>query len=362
MLSGNLDGKKTATRYGENLMDSFESSTVTITGGTGSFGKTMAQRLLNDGVSEVRIFSRDENKQDEMRNELVDERLRFFIGDVRDFSSLETAVRGADYVFHAAALKQVPSCEFFPMQAVATNISGSENLLKASFEANVKSVVCLSTDKAVYPINAMGMTKALMEKIAQSYARNYLESQTRVAITRYGNVMMSRGSVIPLFIKQIRQGLPVTVTDPTMTRFLMSLEDSVDLVKFAFKNASTGDLFVKKAPGCTVETLINAIALLEGKKSNLKIRNLGIRHGEKHAEALLGAEERSKAKDLGDFFQVPLDSRSLDYQIYFEKGQESISNNDSYTSSSTVQLSVDEVANLIAKLPEYKKFGNATAS
>ena len=360
MPGGIQSGSRGSTRLRGDMVNAFDSSTVTITGGTGSFGKTMAQRLLRDGVSEVRIFSRDENKQDEMRNEIVDERLRFFIGVVRDFSSLETAVRGADYVFHAAALKQVPTCEFFPMQAVATNISGSENLLKASFEANVKSVVCLSTDKAVYPINAMGMTKALMEKIAQSYARNYLDSQTRVSITRYGNVMMSRGSVIPLFIKQIRQGLPVTVTDPTMTRFLMSLEDSVDLVKFAFKNATSGDLFVKKAPACTVETLIQAIALLEGKQSDLMIRSLGTRHGEKHAEALLGSEERSRAKDLGDFYQVPLDSRSLDYQIYFEKGQESNTDVKPYTSSNTVQLGINEVAHLIAKLPEYKKLSDAS--
>ena len=270
------------------MLDNLSSSVVTITGGTGSFGSTMARNLLNDGVSEVRIFSRDENKQDLMRNEFKDERLRFFIGDVRDPLSVENAIRGSDYVFHAAALKQVPSCEFFPMQAAATNVSGSSNVIEASFKTGVKTIVCLSTDKAVYPINAMGMTKALMEKVAQSYARSYTQSGTKIAITRYGNVMMSRGSVIPLFINQIRNGLTVTVTDPTMTRFLMSLQDSVDLVKYAFTNSNSGDLFVKKAPGCTVETLIEAIAKIEGKKGKIEIQRIGVRHGEKQNPAGLG--------------------------------------------------------------------------
>jgi len=309
-------------------------------------------------VSEVRIFSRDENKQDLMRNEFKDERLRFFIGDVRDPLSVENAIRGSDYVFHAAALKQVPSCEFFPMQAAATNVSGSSNVIEASFKTGVKTIVCLSTDKAVYPINAMGMTKALMEKVAQSYARSYTQSGTKIAITRYGNVMMSRGSVIPLFINQIRAGLTVTVTDPTMTRFLMSLQDSVDLVKYAFTNANSGDLFVKKAPGCTVETLIEAIAKIEGKKGKIEIQRIGVRHGEKHAEALLASEERSRSEDLGTYFKVPLDTRSLDYQIYFEKGQSVADYVDPYTSSNTSQLNVDQVAQLILDLPEYKSLGS----
>lgn len=340
------------------MLDNLSSSVVTITGGTGSFGSTMARNLLNDGVSEVRIFSRDENKQDLMRNEFKDERLRFFIGDVRDPLSVENAIRGSDYVFHAAALKQVPSCEFFPMQAAATNVSGSSNVIEASFKTGVKTIVCLSTDKAVYPINAMGMTKALMEKVAQSYARSYTQSGTKIAITRYGNVMMSRGSVIPLFINQIRTGLTVTVTDPTMTRFLMSLQDSVDLVKFAFTNSNSGDLFVKKAPGCTVETLIEAIAKIEGKKGKVEIQRIGVRHGEKHAEALLASEERSRSEDLGTYFKVPLDTRSLDYQIYFEKGQSVAEYVDPYTSSNTSQLNVDQVAQLILDLPEYKSLGS----
>jgi UDP-N-acetylglucosamine 4,6-dehydratase len=338
------------------MLESLNGSVVTITGGTGSFGSTMARRLLKDGVSEVRIFSRDENKQDLMRNDIRDERLKFIIGDVRDALSVENAVRGTDYVFHAAALKQVPSCEFFPMQAVATNLVGSSNLLDASFKANVKAVVCLSTDKAVYPINAMGMTKALMEKVAQSYARNYPGAETRVAITRYGNVMMSRGSVIPLFIKQIRSGKPITVTDPTMTRFLMSLDDSVSLVNFAFSNAQSGDLFVMKAPGCTVKTLIEGISILENKVGKVEIQNIGVRHGEKHAESLLSSEENNKAVDMGDFFRVPLDSRSLDYQIYFEKGQIENKADSAYTSSNTAQLDSETVAKLIGALPEYQAF------
>jgi UDP-glucose 4-epimerase len=340
------------------MLDNLSSSVVTITGGTGSFGSTMARNLLNDGVSEVRIFSRDENKQDLMRNEFKDERLRFFIGDVRDALSVENAIRGSDYVFHAAALKQVPSCEFFPMQAAATNVSGSSNVIEASFKTGVKTIVCLSTDKAVYPINAMGMTKALMEKVAQSYARSYTQSGTKIAITRYGNVMMSRGSVIPLFINQIRAGLTVTVTDPTMTRFLMSLQDSVDLVKYAFTNSNSGDLFVKKAPGCTVETLIEALASIEGKKGKIEIQRIGVRHGEKHAESLLASEERSRSEDLGTYFKVPLDTRSLDYQIYFEKGQSAGDYLDPYTSSNTTQLNVDQVAQLILDLPEYKSLGS----
>jgi UDP-glucose 4-epimerase len=332
------------------------SSVVTITGGTGSFGSTMARRLLAEDVSEVRIFSRDENKQDQMRNDIRDERLKFFIGDVRDYRSVESVIEGSTFVFHAAALKQVPSCEFFPMQAVATNVEGSSNVLEAAIKAKVETVVCLSTDKAVYPINAMGMSKALMEKVAQSFSRNISENRTKIAITRYGNVMMSRGSVIPAFINQIRSGQPVTVTDRTMTRFLMSLDDSVELVNYAFSNSEPGDLFVKKAPGCSVDTLIKGIAILEGKTQNLEIKNIGVRHGEKHAESLLSSEERSKCIDLGDFFRVSVDSRSLDYQIYFEKGQQqNMEKFEPYTSSNTKQLNPEEVAKLIGDLPEYKK-------
>jgi len=331
------------------------SSIITITGGTGSFGSTMARRLLDENVSEVRVFSRDENKQDQMRNEIRDERLKFFIGDVRDYRSVENAINGSNFVFHAAALKQVPSCEFFPMQAVATNVEGSSNVIEASIKSGVSTVVCLSTDKAVYPINAMGMSKALMEKVAQSYSRGGSQSQTKIAITRYGNVMMSRGSVIPLFVKQIRRDEPVTVTDPTMTRFLMSLNDSVDLVNYAFNNSEPGDLFIKKAPGCTVEALIQGIALLENRTHTLKIKNIGVRHGEKHAESLLSSEERAKSIDLGDFFKVPVDSRSLDYQIYFEKGQQQDAlDSEAYTSSNTMQLNPVQIAELIGALPEYK--------
>jgi len=335
------------------MSKSLESTVVTITGGTGSFGSTMVKDLLNQDVSEIRIFSRDENKQDSMRNSIRDERVRFFIGDVRDAASVENVMKGTEYVFHAAALKQVPSCEFFPMQASLTNVSGSSNVLDAAIKAGVKSVVCLSTDKAVYPINAMGMTKALMEKVAQSYARNMASGSTKIAITRYGNVMMSRGSVIPLFIDQIINGQPVTVTDGDMTRFLMSLSDSVELVKYAFTNANSGDLFVKKAPGCTVDVLVEALAKILGKSGKVEVKNIGIRHGEKMSEVLLGSEERSRATDIGDFFQVPLDTRSLDYHVYFDKGQDEVKEVEPYTSSNTKQLSVDEVVKLVSELPEY---------
>ena len=341
------------------MSNPLKSSVVTITGGTGSFGSTMVRQLLAEGASEVRVFSRDETKQDQMRNEIKDERLKFFIGDVRDLSSIEIAIKGADYVFHAAALKQVPSCEFFPMQAVATNISGSSNVLDSAIRNGVKGIVCLSSDKAVYPINAMGMSKALMEKVAQSFARNYPESKTKIAITRYGNVMMSRGSVIPRFLEQIRQGKPLTITNPSMTRFMMSLGDSVDLVKFAFTNASSGDLFVKKAPACTVETLAIAITRIMGVEGKIEIQNIGIRHGEKLYESLLGTEERVRSIDRGDYFQVPLDTRSLDYQIFFDKGQEENTVEVAYTSHNTKQLSVDEVVKLLKGLPEFDIYKKA---
>ena len=338
------------------MSKNLKSSVVTITGGTGSFGSTMVKDLLKQDVSEIRIFSRDENKQDSMRNSIKDERVRFFIGDVRDVSSVENVMKDTEYVFHAAALKQVPSCEFFPMQASLTNVTGSSNVLDAAIKAGVKSVVCLSTDKAVYPINTMGMSKALMEKVAQSYARNMGSGSTKIAITRYGNVMMSRGSVIPLFLDQIKNGQPVTITHGSMTRFLMSLSDSVELVKYAFTNANSGDLFVKKAPGCTVDVLVEALSKIAGKSGKVEVKNIGIRHGEKMSEVLLGSEERARAIDLGDFFQVPLDTRSLDYHVYFDKGQEKSKEVEPYTSSNTKQLSVDEVVDLISELPEYIQY------
>ena len=333
--------------------DSLKSAVVTITGGTGSFGSTMVQQLLSEEVSEVRIFSRDEAKQDQMRNNLKDERVKFIIGDVRDQASTDPAIDGSDYVFHAAALKQVPSCEFFPMQAAATNISGSSNVLSSAVKYGIKGVVCLSSDKAVYPINAMGMTKALMEKIANSYARNFPESKTKISITRYGNVMMSRGSVIPLFLDQIRKGEPISVTNPKMTRFMMSLTDSVSLVRYAFKNASNGDLFVRKAPACSVETLVSAVSNIMGVDGKLKINHIGTRHGEKLYESLLGSEEGSRAIDHGEYFQVPLDTRTLDYQIYFNKGQRDNLAETAYTSHSTDRLDVEQVVELICKLPEF---------
>jgi len=330
-------------------------SVITITGGTGSFGQTMARDLLTKSVGEIRIFSRDENKQEVMRNSFKDERLRFFIGDVRDFDSVSTAINGSDFVFHAAALKQVPSCEFFPMQAVATNVTGSSNVINAAIQSGVKSVVCLSTDKAVYPINAMGMSKAMMEKIAQSYARSRENADTRICITRYGNVMMSRGSVIPLFLNQILNKTPITVTNQKMTRFLMSLTESVDLVKYAFEFGNTGDLFVRKAPGASVSVLIEALILMTGAHSQ-EIQNIGIRHGEKQHESLLSAEEMNKAIDCGDYFKIPLDTRSLDYQIYFDQGQEIKELQSAYTSENTTQLTPGQVASRISDLSEYKDF------
>ena len=334
-------------------MDSLKisESVITITGGTGSFGSTMAKHALAKGASEVRIFSRDEAKQDSLRQTLQDDRVKFYLGDVRDGQSVDSVIPGSDLVFHAAALKQVPSCEFFPLEAVATNVTGSANVLRSSLASNVKSVVCLSTDKAVYPINAMGMSKALMEKTAMAFARNNQTSKTRIAVTRYGNVMCSRGSVIPLFIKQLKEKKPVTVTDPNMTRFLMSLADSVDLVQFAFENAQSGDLFIKKAPAATVEVLLQALVeIFEVKDAD--IQSIGIRHGEKVFESLLSTEERVSSEDLGDFFRVPLDTRTLDYSVYFEDGDQRPADIDSYTSHNTTRLNVSEVKELLLQLPE----------
>lgn len=333
---------------------SLENSVVTITGGTGSFGSTMAQHLLNKGVKQVNIFSRDEAKQDEMRRRFSDERMRFFLGDVRDPASLAPAMRGAEFVFHAAALKQVPSCEFFPQQAVLTNVVGSDNVIKEAQRAGVKSLVCLSTDKAVYPVNAMGMSKGLMEKTAQAFARNFTDSEMTVSVTRYGNVMYSRGSVIPLFVRQLSEGKPLTLTEPSMTRFLMSLADSVALVEHSFLNANPGDIFVKKAPGSTVEVLARAVAGLLG-NDEPEIQVIGSRHGEKMHEALLSSEEISKASDEGDFYRVPLDARSLQYGLYFEEGAAEISRTEDYTSENTKQLTVDETKQLLMKLPEIQR-------
>ena len=326
-------------------------SVITITGGTGSFGSTMAKHALAKGASEIRIFSRDEAKQDSLRQTLQDDRVKFYLGDVRDSQSVDSVIPGSDLVFHAAALKQVPSCEFFPLEAVATNVTGSANVLRSALASNVKSVVCLSTDKAVYPINAMGMSKALMEKTAMAFARNNQTSKTRIAVTRYGNVMCSRGSVIPLFIKQLKEKKPVTVTDPNMTRFLMSLADSVDLVQFAFENAQSGDLFIKKAPAATVEVLLQALVEIFDVK-DADIQSIGIRHGEKVFESLLSTEERISSEDLGDFFRVPLDTRTLDYSVYFEDGDQRPADVDSYTSHNTTRLNVNEVKELLLQLPE----------
>jgi UDP-glucose 4-epimerase len=310
----------------------------------------MTRRLLSQDVAQIRILSRDEAKQDDLRRSLGDARARFYVGDIRDPVSVADAVRGADLVFHAAALKQVPSCEFFPSQAVLTNVIGSANVIEAASAAGVKSVVCLSTDKAVYPINAMGMTKALMEKTAQAFARNNPDSNTTVSVVRYGNVMHSRGSVIPLFIEQVKAGRPLTITDPKMTRFLMSLAESVDLVEYAFAHASLGDLFVRKAPASTVHDLAVALAGIFGVEPDLRI--IGTRHGEKVFETLLSREEMASAEDRGEYFRVPLDTRSLDYGIYFEQGDSHQAEVDDYTSHNTQRLDVPAVTQLLRTLPE----------
>ena len=325
--------------------------TVTITGGTGSFGSVMARHLLEEGVGRVNILSRDEAKQDQMRRDVDDERMRFFLGDVRDPDSVATAVGDADFVFHAAALKQVPSCEFFPQQAVKTNVVGSHNVIEACARADVRTVVLLSTDKAVYPVNAMGMSKALMEKTAQAFARNHPDSSLTVAVTRYGNVMYSRGSVIPAFVAQLKAGRPLTVTDPTMTRFLMSLAESVDLVKHAFAHATSGDLFVKKAPSARVDVLAEAVSRLYG-RTDTEIRLIGTRHGEKLHETLLTREELASAEDQGDFFRIPLDTRGLQYEKYFSEGEAEIARTQDYASDSVTHLTVEETMALLLSIPE----------
>ena len=321
-------------------------STLLITGGTGSFGHAVLDKFLpTDSFAEIRIFSRDEKKQDDMRNRYADNRIKFYIGDVRDQFSVDNAMRGVDYVFHAAALKQVPSCEFFPMEATRTNVFGTQHVLNAAIQNKVKKVVCLSTDKAAYPINAMGITKALMEKIAIASSRN--TSDTVICITRYGNVMGSRGSVIPLFIEQIQHNKQLTITDPGMTRFLMSLEEAVDLVLFAFENAAPGDLFIHKAPACTIETLAQAICLIGSIPYAPQI--IGTRHGEKLYETLCTREEMAKARDLGEFYCIPADNRDLNYSQYFQEGKDMGSRAD-YTSQNTKQLTLPEVKKILEKL------------
>lgn len=324
-------------------------TTILVTGGTGSFGTTVVRQLLDDGAEEVRVLSRDEAKQDAMRRAYGDGRLRFFLGDVRDPASVAEAVQNVDFVFHAAALKQVPSCEFFPLQATQTNVYGTSNVVSAAADAGVRSVVCLSTDKAVYPINAMGISKALMEKVAQAFARNHPGSETTLSITRYGNVMYSRGSVIPVFIEQVKAGLPLTVTDPNMTRFLMSLDDSVSLVNYAFTNAAPGDLFVRKAPASTIEVLARAVASLFG-EDDPEIHVLGARHGEKLYESLLGREERARSIDEGDYFRVPLDARGLEYELFFDEGTGEDIEIEDYNSHNTDILDVEGVKKLLLTL------------
>ncbi len=326
--------------------------TLLITGGTGSFGNAVLQRFLHtDHFSEIRIFSRDEKKQDDMRNELKNPKLKFFIGDVRDFNSVEPATRGVDFIFHAAALKQVPSCEFFPMEAVKTNVIGTQNVIRAAGQNGVKKVICLSTDKAAYPINAMGISKAMMEKVAIAEARNL--QNTTVCLTRYGNVMASRGSVIPLFIKQLKENKPLTITDPNMTRFLMSLNDAVELVLFAFENGNSGDLFVNKAPATSIGILANALKQMAN--SNADINIIGTRHGEKLYETLCTREEMMKAQDMGDFYRIPADNRDLNYAMYFSKGEQDLNEISDYHSHNTNQLNIDEVKQLLANLSYVKK-------
>lgn len=334
------------------MSESYDGARVLVTGGTGSFGHTVARKLLERDVSEIRIFSRDEAKQDLMRHEIPDSRLRFYVGDVRDYDSVERASRDVDFVFHAAALKQVPSCEFFPMEAVRTNVQGSENVVRAADRNGVKSVVALSTDKAVYPVNAMGMSKALMEKVAQSHGLNNPNTDTTVSCVRYGNVMYSRGSVIPLFIRQIKAGKNITVTNPEMTRFMMSLAHSVDLVEFAFRNAQQGDLFVRKAKATSIGNLAQATINLF--RSDAKVDVIGTRHAEKLSEALATREELARARDMGDYFRVVADNRDLNYSVYFEEGDVTQSRFEDYDSHTVTQMSVGEVEDLLLTLPEVR--------
>ena len=337
----------------EKTMGAFTGKTLMITGGTGSFGNAVLNRFLKTDIGEIRIFSRDEKKQDDMRHEFqakmpeVADKIKFYIGDVRDLQSVRAAMPGVDYIFHAAALKQVPSCEFFPMEAVRTNVIGTENVLTAAIEEGVESVICLSTDKAAYPINAMGITKAIEEKVA--VAKSRMSGKTKICCTRYGNVMCSRGSVIPLWIDQIKAGNPITLTEPSMTRFIMSLEEAVDLVLFAFEHGENGDLLIQKAPACTIQTQAEAVCeLFGGRKEDIKV--IGIRHGEKMYETLLTNEECAKAVDMGNFYRVPADNRGLNYDKYFKDGDEKRNTLTEFNSNNTKRLNLEETKEKIASL------------
>lgn len=335
----------------------FKNKVLMITGGTGSFGNTVLKRFLSTDVSEIRIFSRDEKKQDEMRAALHNEKLKFYIGDVRDYDSVYQAMKGVDYVFHAAALKQVPSCEFYPMEAVRTNVMGTENVMNAATASGVKRLVVLSTDKAVYPINAMGISKAMAEKLMVAKARTQRKGETVFCATRYGNVMASRGSVIPLFVSQLKEGKHLTVTDPNMTRFLMSLEESVDLVLYAYEHGQQGDIFVQKAPASTVLDMAQALKEIFGKQNEIRV--IGTRHGEKLYESLISREEMAHAKDMGGYYRIPADNRDLNYAKYFSDGEEIISHTDDYTSHNTNRLNVEQVKQLLLKLDFIKEELNA---
>ncbi len=338
----------------------FKNKILLITGGTGSFGNAVLRGFLNTDIKEIRIFSRDEKKQDDMRKTYNNDKLKFYLGDVRDVNSVKDAVRGVDFIFHAAALKQVPSCEFYPMQAVQTNIVGTENVLNAAIEAKVKKVIVLSTDKAVYPINAMGVSKAMMERVAVAKSRNLDDNETMIAGTRYGNVMASRGSVIPLFIDQIRNGNTITITDPAMTRFMMSLDQAVELVLFAFENGTNGDIFVQKAPAATVELLANTLKNMLNKPEH-EVRIIGTRHGEKLYETLLTKEEMVKAIDMGDYYRIPSDNRDLNYTKFVEDGEEVVTQAGEYHSHNTHRLNEEELRNMLLGLHEIqddlKEFG-----
>ena len=335
-------------------MSLFKDKTLLITGGTGSFGNAVLNRFLNTDIGEIRVFSRDEKKQDDMRHEFqakmpeVAEKIKFFIGDVRDLESVKSAMYGVDYIYHAAALKQVPSCEFFPMEAVRTNVIGTDNVLTAAIEAGVKSVICLSTDKAAYPVNAMGITKALEERVAVAKSRTVSPHKTKICCTRYGNVMCSRGSVIPLWIDQIKQGKDITITEPSMTRFIMSLDEAVDLVLFAFENGISGDILVQKAPACTIETLAKAVTELFNPETRIKV--IGIRHGEKMYETLLTNEECANATDMGDFYRVPCDNRGLNYDKYFKDGDVERNPLTEFNSNNTELLNVEQVKEKLLSL------------
>jgi UDP-glucose 4-epimerase len=333
-------------------MDAFKNKVLLITGGTGSFGNAVLDKFLPVGLKEIRIFSRDEKKQDDMRHRINNPKVKFYIGDVRDKRSVDNVMHDVDYIFHAAALKQVPSCEFFPIEAVRTNILGTENVIDSAIEHNIKRMVVLSTDKAVYPINAMGISKAMMEKVMIAKSRNLNGSGTVICGTRYGNVMASRGSVIPLFYEQIKAGKEITVTDPEMTRFMMTLEDAVDLVLYAFKHGKNGDIFVQKAPAATIGTLAEAVK--EVMNSKVKVRVIGTRHGEKLWEVLVSREEMAKADDLGNYFQVPCDTRDLNYDKYFVDGEKKIAKIEDYTSHNTERLDKDGMIRLLRKLEMFK--------